>query len=137
MSQFSHPSQWQCKSEGYRSIQVIRQIPFNQLGLSGNLELPTPTLNSEVKLSLRDIVALSGMIHRITITLDAALSEAEGCELDLLNRIRMYIQRRKNKSIPAGTKRLKALEAIVRGAGIPIPTNLVALEGLLVLNRIL
>ena len=116
---------------------VIRQIPFNQLGLSGNLELPTPTLNSEVKLSLRDIVALSGMIHRITITLDAALSEAEGCELDLLNRIRMYIQRRKNKSIPAGAKRLRAIEAVVRGAGIPTPANLVALEGLLVSNGIL
>ncbi len=115
---------------------LVRTIPCHQLGLSGNLELPTPALNSEVKISLRDIVALSGIIHRITITLDAALSEAEGCESDMINRIKMYIQRRKYKSIPSGAKRLRAIEAVVRGAGIPTPANLVALEGLLVSNGI-
>jgi hypothetical protein len=117
---------------------VVSQIPFRQLGLSGNLELPQPTLNSHVSISLRDIVALSGMIHRITITLDAALSEAEGCEIDMINRIKTFMQRHKNKTIPSGaTKRLKAIEAVLRGAGLPIPSNLVALEVLMVSNGIL
>lgn len=111
---------------------AIVPIDEKDLHLRGPLRLPPVKAGQRISIALPDIVALSNIIHRIVITLDAALSVTQGAEEDLLERIkRVYSKGNKLPTADVG-RREGRIRSLLRKAGLPEPIRVAPLEKLLV-----
>jgi hypothetical protein len=102
------------------------------LCLKGPLQLPVLELGKRISIALPDIVALSNIIHRVIITLDAALAVTQGSEEVLLERIRKILSKGKNISKTDVVRRERGIRSLVRKANLPEPKSIILLESVFV-----
>lgn len=116
---------------------AARPIPEADVGLSGPMEMPAVVLKRRIALSLPDVVALSSIVHRMIITLDAALSVSQQSETYMVDRIRKYVDPRKKIPGIGSGKREAAIKSLARSAAVPVPANVAALEARLTARRVI
>jgi hypothetical protein len=124
-------------SGGFADVRVVHArndlaaIPFSNLGLKEALQLPLSAVGDRVNVGLRNVVGLSSIIHRLVVTLDAALAVSKSSERDFLNR---FAARNKNPDVLSKTdaaKRVRHLKRMLGKAQVPRPSALSGTEALL------
>jgi hypothetical protein len=114
-----------------------RPIREGDVGLAGPMEMPVLLVNRRITLSLPDVVAFSSIVHRMIITMDAALSVSKGSEEYMVERIRQHVDSRKELPGVGSGKRSGAIRSLARSAGVPVPTNEAALDTLLTFRGVI
>lgn len=110
----------------------LSKVAPKDLYLSGPLQLPVVVLSKRIVIALADVVALSNIIHRMVITLDAALSVTQGCEEDLLKRIEKVLVKGNQLPTADSARRERRIRSLVRKSGVPEPQAVALLEKKLV-----
>lgn len=125
-------------SGGFADVRVVdarndlAAIPFLNLGLKEALQLPPLAVGDRVNVGLRNVVGLSSIVHRLVVTLDAALAVSKSSERDFLKR---FAASNKNPDVLSKTdtaKRLRHLKRMLGKAQVPRPSALSGTEALLV-----
>jgi hypothetical protein len=125
-------------SGGIADVRVVQArndlaaLPFLNLGLKEALQLPALIVGDKVNVGLRNVVGLSSIVHRLVVTLDAALAVSKSSERDFLKR---FAERNKNPNVLSKTdpaKRLRHLKRMLGKAEVPRPSTLPGTEALLV-----
>lgn len=117
------------ETDAYNDAAALNYV---DIGLAGPMKLPQVTLKSKIKLALPDVVALSSIIHRMTITLDAAFAVTEGAERDMIERMRGIDRKNMTISPSDVKKRHAAIRYLLRKAGLPGLKTVDQLDPLLV-----
>jgi hypothetical protein len=110
---------------------VLRAIAPHRLGLAHALQLPVVTAGKHIQLALPDVVALSGIVHRLIITVDAALAVSAASEDELLQRLGDKLSRGRLLPKKDMDRRHRAIKGLVRKAGLPEPRSVILLEQLM------
>jgi hypothetical protein len=111
-------------------------LPFNH-----QMMIPAPMLGIQVDLSLNDSKLFATLVHRMIITLDAALCVTNRAASSVEERVKNYISlsgKGKWKNLPlSSTSRLRKVAGLLNGARIPKPQNLVPIDAWLTLKGII
>jgi hypothetical protein len=105
-----------------------RAVDHKDVGLAGAMVMPPVTKDDPIRLVLPDVVALSSIIHRMIVTMDAAFSVSQGAERDMIERIRESRNKGRKVAMKPPEKRSRAIKSLVRCAGLPEPLATVRLE---------
>jgi hypothetical protein len=113
-------------------------IPISSLYFKKAPSAPPVVLDLPVRLELSDVVGLGNIIHRLIVTLDAALAVSTHAENDLLIRLQrsyaMSKARGKHKILSTvdPSRRAQQIASMLSAAGLPNPAKTYRLDALII-----